>query len=228
MSQIDSEMMSGEQYAPAPMSAAAVSSLVLSLILCIPGLSVLGLIFGIVGVAATGGGVRRGRGLAVTGIIFSLLVSTGWLVLLWLSSFVLPSIMFVITGPQSVMEEAFQGNATEVRAVFISGSAPDDASTAAFVSTLRGQYGEFENVLPDEGDSPPVGAQAFTLPFQFEFSNGMVPGSIDFEVSEVPTSTGSYLRINEIRLPASDPSQKDATLGGSSSQAAEGDSEPSP
>jgi hypothetical protein len=228
MSQIDSEMASGELHEPAPMSIAAVSSLVLSLILCIPGLSVLGLIFGIVGFATTGGGVRRGRGLAVTGIIFSLLVSAGWLTLLWLSSFILPSIMFVITGPQLVMEEAFQGNATEVRAVFIPESAPDDASTAKFVSTLREQYGEFEQVLPDDGDSPPFGAQAFTLPFQFEFSNGMVLGSVDFEVSEVPTSSESYMRIKTIRLSPSDPAQMDVTLGGSSSEPAKADSESSP
>ncbi len=60
---------------PAPMSAMAVTGFVSSLIFCCPVLSpLLGLIFSLVGLSQTKGGVRRGRGLAIAGLIISIVV----------------------------------------------------------------------------------------------------------------------------------------------------------
>lgn len=67
-----------ELYGPPPMSKAAVTGFVSSLVFCVPGLSpLLGLIFGIVGIAATSGGRRRGRGLAIAAIPIALVVGVG-------------------------------------------------------------------------------------------------------------------------------------------------------
>ncbi len=58
---------------PAPMSAMAITGFVSSLIVCCPVLSpLLGLIFSLVGLSQTKGGVRRGRGLAIAGLIISI------------------------------------------------------------------------------------------------------------------------------------------------------------
>ena len=67
-----------EHYGPPPMSKAAITGFVSSLVFCVPGLSpLLGLIFGIVGIAATSGGRRRGRGLAIAAIPIALVVGAG-------------------------------------------------------------------------------------------------------------------------------------------------------
>lgn len=57
--------------AAAPWSAAAVSGIVLSVVGCLGVTAVMGLIFGIVGIYRTRGGVRRGRGLAIAAIPIS-------------------------------------------------------------------------------------------------------------------------------------------------------------
>jgi len=63
---------------PPPMSAAALTGFICSLIFCLPVLGpLLGLIFGIVGIGTTAGGRRRGRGLAIAAILISLLVGAG-------------------------------------------------------------------------------------------------------------------------------------------------------
>ena len=66
---------------PAPMSAMAVTGFVSSLIFCCPVLSpLLGLIFSLVGLSQTKAGVRRGRGLAIAGLIIAILMVPihGW------------------------------------------------------------------------------------------------------------------------------------------------------
>ena len=66
---------------PAPMSAMAVVGFVSSLMVCCPVLSpLLGLIFSLVGLSQTKGGVRRGRSLALAGLIISIIMVPlhGW------------------------------------------------------------------------------------------------------------------------------------------------------
>ena len=73
-----SEMM---PTGPTPMSGMAVAGFVSSVIFCCPVLSpLLGLIFSLVGLAQTKGGVRRGRGLAIAGLVIAILVVAlqGW------------------------------------------------------------------------------------------------------------------------------------------------------
>ncbi|MCZ6651478.1 MAG: DUF4190 domain-containing protein [Planctomycetota bacterium] len=68
----DAEMMPAGS---APMSIMAVVGFVSSLMVCCPVLSpLLGLIFSLVGLSQTKGGVRRGRGLAIAGLIISIVV----------------------------------------------------------------------------------------------------------------------------------------------------------
>jgi hypothetical protein len=65
-------------YAPAPYSSAAIAGFVCSLVFCLPVLhAVVGLIFSLVGIGATSGGQRRGRGLAIAGLLISILAGVG-------------------------------------------------------------------------------------------------------------------------------------------------------
>ncbi|MGD1276688.1 MAG: DUF4190 domain-containing protein [Tepidisphaeraceae bacterium] len=70
-------------YPPYPMptrtSAAAVTSLVCGLLLCIPGITALiAIICGFVGIGATKNPAVRGRGMAVAGLILGILNIAGW------------------------------------------------------------------------------------------------------------------------------------------------------
>lgn len=61
------------------MSAVAVVALVASLVFCVPFVTqVVGLICGVIGIASTSGGRRRGRGLAIAAIPISLIVAAVW------------------------------------------------------------------------------------------------------------------------------------------------------
>ena len=74
----DAEMM---PTAPAPLSGMAVAGFVSSVTICCPVLSpLLGFIFSVIGLMQTREGMRRGRGLAIAGLIISLLLVPlhGW------------------------------------------------------------------------------------------------------------------------------------------------------
>ena len=62
-----------------PASGLAVAGFVCSLIMCIPGLGLLGAIFSFAGLFATGASGKRGRGLAIAGLIIGLVVTGGWI-----------------------------------------------------------------------------------------------------------------------------------------------------
>jgi len=67
-------------YAPPPMSGLALASLICSAIFCCPVVALLGTILGLAALPGTGSGQRRGRGLAIGGILIGLLVTAGWVV----------------------------------------------------------------------------------------------------------------------------------------------------
>ncbi len=69
---------------PAPLSGMAVAGFVSSVTICCPVLSpLLGFIFSVIGLMQTREGMRRGRGLAIAGLIISLLIVPlhGWVVI---------------------------------------------------------------------------------------------------------------------------------------------------
>ncbi len=69
----------GEAFAPAKTSGAAVASLVLGILGCVPAIAgLLAVILGIVGLRSTGRPGVRGRGLAVAGLILGGLSLLGW------------------------------------------------------------------------------------------------------------------------------------------------------
>lgn len=67
-----------DPYAPRPYSKIAIAGLVVSLVACVPLIpTVLGVIFGLIGIGKTGPDRLRGRGLAIGAIVVGLLVGVG-------------------------------------------------------------------------------------------------------------------------------------------------------
>ena len=103
----DAEMM---PTGPVPLSGMAVAGFVSSVTVCCPVFSpLLGLIFSLVGLSQTKGGARRGRGLAIAGLIISLLVVP-------LQGWGLPTLAGVLKGflGLAMSAAAFQGGDTDV------------------------------------------------------------------------------------------------------------------
>ncbi|MGE3106727.1 MAG: DUF4190 domain-containing protein [Phycisphaerales bacterium] len=66
---------------PAKTSVMAIVALVLSLLVCVPGLGVIGLILGVIALLMISGsrGLKKGKGIAIAAIIFGLITSTIWI-----------------------------------------------------------------------------------------------------------------------------------------------------
>ena len=145
MSQFDAEPM---DLAPpsSRTSVLAVSSLVLSLICCIPGLGAIGTLLGVgamVGISRSQGRVR-GMGLAVAGIVLGVLFSLAWIAIL----------IAVTMGLQSISKysEALDAIQAGDRQALTSWMSPGvqasvtDDKVAAFRDAYRADYGEYVGV----------------------------------------------------------------------------------
>ncbi len=183
-----------------PLSAMAVASLVFGLLFCIPGAGLLGTIFGFVGIAGTGAkGARRGRGIAFSGTVLSLLSLVGQIVLLaWALTVGGAMFSLFLTGPQDVMNAAANGDRTALAEYFFSDELPSDAETIAFIQAITAEAGAFQSAqLSDNGQPPrsPAPGQTMELPFTFKFAKGTRSGVVSFVVADDGRTTGSGLPV---------------------------------
>lgn len=135
---------------PPRTSALAVTSLVLSLICCIPGLGVLGAGLGVGALIGIGGSNGRvgGRGLAVAGIIIGALVSLAWVGVVLSAQQVMGQASQVLYGTtHSMMTEIEAGdyNAARGRMVGTAANATDEQFDA-FRDAYRSAYGSFREI----------------------------------------------------------------------------------
>ncbi len=137
----------GVYDAPPRTSALAVTSLVLSLICCIPGLGLLGSLIGvgaIVGISGSRGRVG-GRGVAVAGIIIGLLVTIAWVgVVVSISRGVGAASKMMYGNTNAFMQAVENGDFDKARAV-VSGPvvSASDEQFEAFRDRYRAAYGPF-------------------------------------------------------------------------------------
>ncbi len=199
----DAQLATSEEV---PSSGAAIASLVLSLIVCVPGLSLIATILGFVGISATSGGVRRGRGMAVAGVVVGLLVSVLWvgggIVAYRLVDVFEDSIMFVVQGPTDTMKAAFADDYATVRQKFTADRTPSDEAIAAFAQALRGRYGAFKIAEPASDSGPPPGQSEFSMSYTFKFAEGSVDANVFFDIDEeaVEAGSGSFIAIQRIEI----------------------------
>lgn len=201
-----------------PVSATAVASLVFGLLLCIPGAGIPGAALGAIGFATTGStGTRRGRGLAVAGLVLSVVAIAGWAIAAvsakqLYDTTIAPTMEVVFTGPDRTLTAAFNDDQTAFEADWMPGTAPADAERKAFVAGVTLALGAFQSAKLDENGGPPPtdsmgpGGDAFEIPYTLQFANGSVSTLVRFQPSirgEV-TPSGSYVGIDRIEVKVPD------------------------
>ncbi len=172
---------------PAPMSAMAVAGFVSSLIVCCPVLSpLLGLIFSLVGLSQTKGGVRRGRGLAIAGLIIAIIMVPihGWGV---------TSLGRFVTSAMRLpsVAEAFQSGDLEAGSHVLFAMASPDLKSAktedeltAWLSAEFSKRGGLQNFTPDVAQQaePSSDGRLIRYRWKAEFPDETVAVFTDFRV----------------------------------------------
>lgn len=170
----------GYMAGPPPMSKAAVTGFVFSLLVCLPGIhGLLGVIFGTLGVVNTAGGRMRGRGLAIAAIPLSVIVGS-------MSS--LGAYGMFVFGKFG-MEMAMLG--PKLEPVFVAASADPGPAVArlrglasdsfnraysdddlkAWLGKIAKDYGAATKIMPASGQPAPSTGQALTMSYPATFVN---------------------------------------------------------
>ncbi len=203
---------------PAPMSAMAVTGFVSSLIVCCPVLSpLLGLIFSLVGLSQTKGGVRRGRGLAIAGLIIAIVVIP-------LQGLVLPKITGLARSwiRIGVASSAFQSGDTDTGISAWYGMASDDLKSAmtedefaAWVNAEFKKHGGLQNLqlITNQQASPSADGKHVELQWRAQFPSETLDIHTDFLVGSWGHMYLENVTIGDAELIAAEDSQPDSGTG---------------
>ncbi|MCH2161990.1 MAG: DUF4190 domain-containing protein [Phycisphaerales bacterium] len=168
--------------APQGTSGLAIASLVCSLILCCPVLTLVGVFLGIGGLFTTGSGRKRGRGLAITGLVIGLISTILWIFpAVWLGGMA----MKIYAGPGNVMTEVYAGNDAAAGSEFKAGRVPSAEDFERFVTEARERYGNFISAQAGE-EARSQTQDSLEFPYFFKFENRTVSGYAEFEMAENP------------------------------------------
>ncbi|MHC5003823.1 MAG: DUF4190 domain-containing protein [Planctomycetota bacterium] len=213
---------------PARTSGLAVGSLICSLIFCCPITTVLGVLLGLVALVSIGSNpARKGKGLAVAGLILGLIFTAGQA---YFGYSVWKGYGIFRDAPAQALQPGFDGDYTRMCTMF---AAPgQEAAAEALVAELRSRYGELQRSDLDfeafQGMQQPVPGQTeFTLPWMLVFDGATVTAELTIRESDQGTDdTIIFSRIEVIDPDAGNlvfpPAPEPAETSGEMDEAAEG------
>ena len=203
---------------PAPMSAMAVVGFVSSLMVCCPVLSpLLGLIFSLVGLSQTKGGVRRGRGLAIAGLIISIVVIP-------LQGLGIPMVVGRAKGlfPIAVATTSFQSGDVDAGIAAWYDLASDDLKSAmtedefaTWVNAEFKKHGGLESLQlsPNQAGSPSPDGGRTQLQWRAQFPSETVDVYTDISVGSWGRIFLENVTIGDAQLIETKDSQPDSGAG---------------
>jgi hypothetical protein len=175
---------------PPKWSAAAISGFVLSLLGCLGITALLGLVLGIVGILRTGGGQRRGRGLAIAAIPISLVMGVLSLSIAF-SAYMAMQAKDVLEQVPTVLAADSAGTmaaASALRQLATTGFNDDvgDAALEAWLKQVAEKHGRLAQPPQLSRVQPPAQPDQKTRAINFEgkFINGTASVSITFDSSD--------------------------------------------
>lgn len=184
---------------PQSTSGLAIASLVCSLIICCPLVTVLGPILGIAAIGKIGSPPRqRGKGLAIAGIIIGILTTVVSSVsIYYVYRFTVNIFEFVETAPQEAMRAGSAGDLNAFRSHFHGvGATASDEQVQAFLDEVEERYGDFVSAEVDRGAAQPVpggfGTTTFPMAYLLHFSDTTV--TAEAEVVLADPSTGQQMQ----------------------------------
>ena len=179
-------------------SGLAIASLVCSLIVCCPLTTLIGPFLGLAAVFTIGSNpARKGKGIAMAGIIIGITVTVGWgMLTVWAHENINVPVQ---EGPVEVMSAGFSGDISGFRMGLMGEAANgSDEEIQAFVDSLRSRYGEFVSCEMDEvelNSNPPsfddLMQPVKIYPYLLRFENATVKARIEFATQD--PLTGKFL-----------------------------------
>lgn len=192
----DAPVVYGDGVARPPLSALAVASLVCSLIVCCPIVTLIGPLLGLSAIISISAHPteRRGKGLAMAGIIIGILTTAlGGAGIVYLMQVYRGMGEFVADDVPAAMDAAFDGKLPEFRAVLSprAANAATDAQIQQFLDGLMGRYGPYIGMrLASDMSTFRGGDEGVIMPVEFEFEGGKVVAAEVYVILEKPTRSG--------------------------------------
>ncbi len=164
-------------------SGLAIGSLVCSLICCVPVTTIPGILLGIGAMISIGNNpARKGRGLAVAGILLGVIFTAG-------QAYVYPKVIdfagktfeLVMNGPNEALAVGFANDPVAFKSHFYgTGAQATDAEAQAFIATLRSRYGEFQSCHYNEQvqTTPAFGQPSSVFPYILTFDNATLDANV--------------------------------------------------
>lgn len=189
---------------PPPYSAAAIAGFVLSLLGCLGVTAILGVIFGIVGIVNTRGGVRRGKGLAIAALPISLVMGLVSIIgVLALYAFgqamavvaMMPNLYDVDGNVVAETVSVFRGACTDEFQAEVS-----QTQLSAWFQAARAEHGALIELKQIDPPKPVPGTNRMTIRVIGKF----VSGDQDIVVT-LRTSRIGAMAIDDIEISGSSP-----------------------
>lgn len=193
---------------PRRTSIMAVLSLISSLIICIPVITqLLGILFGILGIVSVSmsGGRRKGTGLAVAGLVISIVVLAGFG---FTGTKIYGVLIEIGKTPDPMLTAVFSDDFVTARSSLsaVQRQTASDADFTALHARLQADYGVYEKceldweafaVLEKIGEANPQKQFHNIIPFPtlFTFSNGTAKAIVEYDSQPNPTGVFPIQKI---------------------------------
>lgn len=192
---------------PPKTSGLAIASLVCSLLGCCPIVtSLLGVILGGAAMVSIGGNpARKGRGLAVTGLLLGVIGLVAWGAgIAYVAPYVKEAFGLVQTGPADALSAAANGDAAAFKADFWGDAASaSDEAVLAFIADAEGRYGAYQGCRFDQQAqaqrSPSYGQPIVAFPYILDFADASVDAEVEIVFSD-PLRGGFVMKFGSITI----------------------------
>lgn len=182
-------------------SGLAITSLVLSLVCCLPVTTIPGALLGLVSaVKIAGNPARKGMGIAIAAVVLGVLFTVGQVVI---GTGIYAGYKVFRDAPAVALEPGFAGDLAAFKTNFNAGSAPD-IEAQAFLDAVTSRYGALDRAEVDfqafqSMQQPAPGATLMTLPWTLVFEGGTrVEAKLTFDQMQQPQP--DQLTFTEIRI----------------------------
>ena len=170
---------------PPRTSGLAISSLVCSLIFCCPLTTIIGPILGLIAFVTIGSNPnRKGKGLAITGIILGVVLTSGWVFFgskVW--AFGVRFYDLMESGPKTALVAGSSGDLPGLKEAFYgAGASASDDEAQLFLDELNKRYGAFADSRMDESAgaiTPTPGQTSLVWPYIIDFDNATVSADVE-------------------------------------------------